>query len=227
MSKNSITVTAEKRSEQGKGASRRLRRAGQVPAILYGADADPVAITLNHNTLEKQLQNPAFASSILNIELEGEKIPAIIKDLQRHPAKPKVVHADFQRVSAKEPIRVSVPLAFEGEEEAPGIKLQSGVATHALNEVEVSCLPGDLPESIRVDMSKLKVGGSVHLSELKLPKGVEIIALTQGADHDAQVAAIEATRATATAGGGEEEEEAEAAGEEGGEAESDQEGEEE
>jgi large subunit ribosomal protein L25 len=226
MSKNSITVTAEKRSEQGKGASRRLRRAGQVPAILYGGDAEPVAITLNHNTLEKQLHNPAFASSILNIELDGEKIPAIIKDLQRHPAKPKVVHADFQRVSAKEPIRVSVPLAFENEEEAPGIKLQSGVATHALNDVEVTCLPGDLPESIRVDMSKLKVGDSVHLSDLKLPKGVEIVALTQGADHDAQVAAIEATRATATSGGGEEEAEA---AEEGGEEEAaaDQEGEEE
>jgi len=224
---NNIIVSAEKRSEQGKGASRRLRRAGQVPAILYGGEAEPVAITLNHNTLEKQLQNPAFASSILNIELDGEKIPAIIKDLQRHPAKPKVVHADFQRVSAKEPIRVSVPLSFEGEEEAPGIKLQSGVATHALNEVEVTCLPGDLPESIRVDMSKLKVGGSVHLSELKLPKGVEIVALTQGADHDAQVAAIEATRATATSGGGEDEEEAEAAGEETGEGEADQDGEEE
>ncbi|MFP4695974.1 50S ribosomal protein L25/general stress protein Ctc [Thiohalospira sp.] len=223
---NNIIVSAEKRSEQGKGASRRLRRNGQVPAILYGGDAEPVAIALNHNVLEKQLHNPAFASSILHVELDGEKIPAIIKDLQRHPAKPKIVHADFQRVSAKEPIRVSVPLDFEGEEEAPGIKLQSGVATHALNEVEVSCLPGDLPESIRVDMSGLKVGDSVHLSDLKLPKGVEIIALTQGADHDAQVAAIEATRATAT-GGDEEAEEAEAAGEEAGEGEADQEGEEE
>ena len=224
MSKNAIIVSAEKRSEQGKGASRRLRRNGQVPAILYGADADPVAIALNHNVLEKQLHNPAFASSILNIELDGEKIPAIIKDLQRHPAKPKIVHADFQRVSARDPIRVSVPLDFVGEEEAPGIKRQSGVATHALNEVEVSCLPGDLPESVRVDMSKLKVGDSVHLSDLKLPQGVEIIALGQGADHDIQVAAIEATRATATSGALEEEEEAEST-EEGGEA--DQEGEEE
>ncbi len=205
-----FVVSAEPRKDQGKGASRRLRRTGKVPAILYGAGKDPVPLTLDHNELLKQLEKEAFYSHILTIDMGGKKEQAILKDMQRHPAKPFILHMDFMRVSAGEKIRVNVPLHFRGAEMAPGVKIGGGIATHAVTEVEINCLPKDLPEYIDVDLSELELGQSLHLSDIKLPKGVELVQLLQGEEHDVAIAAIQATRGAADA----EETEA-AAGEEG------------
>ncbi len=199
-----FVLTAEPRTEQGKGASRRLRREGKVPAILYGAGKDPVPLSLNHNELLKQLENEAFYSHILTVELDGKTEQAVLKDLQRHPAKPFILHLDLMRVSAGEKIRVNVPLHFVGEDVAPGVKIGGGIVTHAVTEVEISCLPKDLPEYIEVDLSTLELGESLHLSDLKLPPGVELVQLLQGEEHDVAVAAIQATRGSTAAGAAEE-----------------------
>ncbi len=199
-----FVLTAEPRTEQGKGASRRLRREGKVPAILYGAGKDPVPLSLNHNELLKQLENEAFYSHILTVELDGKTEQAVLKDLQRHPAKPFILHLDLMRVSAGEKIRVNVPLHFVGEDVAPGVKIGGGIVTHAVTEVEISCLPKDLPEYIEVDLSALELGESLHLSDLKLPPGVELVQLLQGEEHDVAVAAIQATRGSTAAGAAEE-----------------------
>ncbi len=212
-----FVVSAEPRKDQGKGASRRLRRTGKVPAILYGAGKDPVSLTLDHNELLKQLENEAFYSHILTIDMGGKKEQAILKDMQRHPAKPFILHMDFMRVSAGEKIRVNVPLHFTGAEAAPGVKIGGGIATHAVTEVEINCLPKDLPEYINVDLSELELGQSLHLSDIKLPKGVELVQLLQGEEHDAAIAAIQATRGAGDA------EEMEAAASEEGEAGSEEE----
>ncbi len=199
-----FVLTAEPRTEQGKGASRRLRREGKVPAILYGAGKDPVPLSVNHNELLKQLENEAFYSHILTVELDGKTEQAVLKDLQRHPAKPFILHLDLMRVSAGEKIRVNVPLHFVGEDVAPGVKIGGGIVTHAVTEVEISCLPKDLPEYIEVDLSALELGESLHLSDLKLPPGVELVQLLQGEEHDVAVAAIQATRGSTAAGAAEE-----------------------
>ncbi len=209
-----FVVSAEPRKDQGKGASRRLRRTGKVPAILYGAGKGPVPLTLDHNELLKQLEKEAFYSHILTIDMGGKKEQAILKDMQRHPAKPFILHMDFMRVSAGEKIRVNVPLHFRGAEMAPGVKIGGGIATHAVTEVEINCLPKDLPEYIDVDLSELELGQSLHLSDITLPKGVELVQLLQGEEHDVAIAAIQATRGAAEA------EETEAAAGEEGEAES-------
>ncbi len=204
-----FVVSAERRKDQGKGASRRLRRTGKVPAILYGAGKEPLPITVDHNELLKQVENEAFYSHILTIDLEGSKEQAILKDMQRHPAKPFILHMDFMRVSAGERIRVNVPLHFTGEEVAPGVKIGGGIVTHAVTEVEINCLPKDLPEYIDVDLSGLELGQSLHLSDIKLPKGVELVQLLQGEEHDTAIAAIQTVR------GAVDTETQEAAGEEG------------
>jgi len=159
---------------------------------------------VNHNELLKQLENEAFYSHILTVELDGKTEQAVLKDLQRHPAKPFILHLDLMRVSAGEKIRVNVPLHFIGEDVAPGVKIGGGIVTHAVTEVEVSCLPKDLPEYIEVDLSALELGESLHLSDLKLPPGVELVQLLQGEEHDVAVAAIQATRGSTAAGGAEE-----------------------
>ncbi len=186
-----FVVSAEPRNDQGKGASRRLRRTGKVPAILYGAGKTPVPLTLDHNELLKQLDNEAFYSRILTVDLGGSKEQAILKDMQRHPAKPFILHIDFMRVSAGEKIRVNVPLHFTGTDVAPGVKIGGGIVTHAVTEVEINCLPRDLPEYINVDLSELELGQSLHLSDIKLPKGVELL---QGNEHDTAIAAIQTIR---------------------------------
>ncbi len=204
-----FVLHAEIRTDLGKGASRRLRRTGKVPAVMYGAHRDPVALTLDHDQLFHNLENEAFYSHILTIKLPDGEEQAILKDLQRHPAKPVVLHVDLQRVSAKEAIRVHVPLHFVNEESCPGVKA-GGLVTHNMTEVEISCLPGDLPEYIEVDLAKMELDDTLHLSDLALPKGVELVELSHGAEHDQPVAAIHLPR------GARDEEEAEAA--EGGEA---------
>ena len=198
-------VNAEPRTDTGKGASRRLRHAGLVPGIIYGAHKEPSMITLNHNALILLLDNEAFYSHILELKLGKKKEQVILKDLQRHPAKPFIQHIDFQRISAKERIKVHVPLHFIGGDTAPGIKA-GGIANHTMSGIEVSCLPKDLPEFIEVDISALEIGNSIHLSEVELPKGVELVHAT---DANNTVAAIHSKGGT--------EEEEDATEEEGGE----------
>ncbi|HEC15396.1 MAG TPA: 50S ribosomal protein L25/general stress protein Ctc [Sedimenticola sp.] len=196
---NSFEFKAELRDDTGKGASRRLRRAGLVPGIIYGAHRDPTMITLRHNELLQSLENEAFYSHILSIQVGRKKEKVVLKDLQRHPSKPFVLHADFQRISEKEKIRMHVPLHFINEKASPGIKA-GGRVSHNLTDVEISCLPKDLPEYIEVDMSGMDVGQSIHLSELALPKGLEIPALAQGAAQDMVVVSIHSGHVAAAEG---------------------------
>ncbi|MFO7603923.1 MAG: 50S ribosomal protein L25/general stress protein Ctc [Gammaproteobacteria bacterium] len=192
MAENFI-LEAEPRNDLGKGASRRLRRTGKVPAILYGAGKEPTSITLNHNELMHHLDNEAFFSHILTVKLNGKEDSAILKDVQRHPSKPIINHIDLQRVSAKEKIRVQVPLHFINEEQCPGVK-EGGLVTHSVTDVEVSCLPKDLPEFIEVDLIGLEMNGIFHMTDIQPPKGVELVELTHGADHDQPVASVHLPR---------------------------------
>lgn len=202
MKDNTFTLTATKRSGVGRGASRRLRYADQVPGIIYGAGKAPQAITVEHRPLSHALENEAFYSHILTLELEGATETVVLKDLQRHPFKPRLTHVDFQRVSATEKLTMRVPLHFVGADVAPGVKLGGGIVSHLLSEVEIRCLPANLPESIEVDMSQLNLNDTVHLSDLKLPKDVEVVALAHGENKPVVTiyvprAAVEATGETA------------------------------
>jgi len=193
MSEN-LTINAEARSDMGKGASRRLRHAGLVPGIIYGGEKEPEMITVEHNKLLHQLEDEAFYSSILTVNVGGDEQQVVLKDLQRHPAKPFVMHLDLMRISQKTVIKMQVPLHFTNEETAPGVKA-GGTASHNMTEVEISCLPADLPEFIEVDVGGMEIGDSIHLSELKLPDGVEIPAVALGEDYDTSVITILASRA--------------------------------
>ncbi|HHC71458.1 MAG TPA: 50S ribosomal protein L25/general stress protein Ctc [Thiotrichales bacterium] len=203
-----FTITAVSRDDKGKGASRRLRREGLVPGIVYGGGKDPQMIATPHNKLVQHLEHEAFYSSILELELDGNTERVVLKDLQRHPAKPFILHFDLQRVADTDRIRMHVPLHFIGEDKAPGIKA-GGKIHHALIDLEVICAAKDLPEYIEVDVSNMNVGDMIHLTDLKLPEGVEIVALTHGdaAAHDEAVVSIQADR-RAKAAEGEEGEEA-------------------
>lgn len=189
----SFEFEAELRTCTGKGDARRARLQGKVPAIVYGGDAEPVQLNLLHYKVVKALENDATYSHILTLKYDGKEEKVILKALQRHPARPIVMHMDFQRVSEHDKLHVHVPLHFLNQEGSVGVK-KGGVVTHAMVEVEVVCLPQHLPEFIEVDLAHLDIGESVHLADLKLPAGVQIHALTQGADHNLPVAAILATR---------------------------------
>jgi large subunit ribosomal protein L25 len=188
-------LSAETRADQGKGASRRLRHAGKVPAILYGGKATPANLSLSHQKLLLVIDDERFYSSIIALEMDGKKQPAIVKDVQMHPAKNAVVHVDLQRVLEDQPIRLHLPIHFLNEASSPGVKLQGGIVSHMRSDVEVSCLPKDLPEAIEVDMSQMKLNDSVKLSDLKLPAGVTMPELAHG--HDAPVVTIHAPRVEA------------------------------
>lgn len=192
-----IDLVAEFREDQGKGASRRLRKEGKVPAILYGAGREPRAISLQHNKLIRALEDESFYSSVLNIMVGDKSQEAILKDLQRHPAKAQILHVDLQRIVAGEAIRMQVPLHFLGEDVAPGVKTQGGVVSKLINEVEIVCLPKDLPEYLEVDISEMEIDNILHLSNVPLPKGVEIPSLAQGDDYDQPVVSISKTRGSA------------------------------
>jgi large subunit ribosomal protein L25 len=198
-------MTAQARTLQGSGASRRLRRAGKVPGIIYGGDAAPQPIELDHKDLLVNLKKEAFHSSILNLLVGGKKQQVLLRDTQMHAYKPLVLHVDFQRVSATEEVHILVPLHFINEETAPGVKLSGGLVNHVITEVDIQCLPKDLPEFIEVDISALDVGEVIHLSEIKLPKGIKLA--SHGAD-DAVVVGV-----VAKGGTSEEEAEGEAAAE--------------
>lgn len=186
-------LTAEFRDEQGKGASRRLRRAGGVPAILYGGKHDPRALTLNQTKLQLALQNERFYSSIINLKVGEQTQAAILRDVQRHPWKNQVVHVDMQRVSEDEAIRLAVPLHFSGGEVSPGVKSEGGMVSHLRNELEITCLPKDLPEFIAVDISELHLNESLHISQLKLPPGVASVEAAKG--QDPAIVAVHSLRA--------------------------------
>jgi large subunit ribosomal protein L25 len=170
-----IEIIANKRDLQGTGASRRLRRAGKVPGILYGGETAAQPIELDHNALFHSLKQEAFHASILSMNLDGQKQQVLLRDYQMHAFKPQVLHIDFQRVAADRKIHMRVPLHFVNADIAPGVKMQGGVVSHVLNELDISCLPADLPEFIEVDMKDVSVGHSVHVKDLKLPKGVETV----------------------------------------------------
>lgn len=174
-----IEIAATKRTMTGTGASRRLRHAGRVPAIVYGG-GDPAMIELDHNMIFHKLRNEAFHSSILALDVEGDRQQVLLRDVQMHPFRPIVMHLDFQRVSQTEKIHVKVPLHFINSDVAPGVKLHGGIVSHVITEVDVSCLAKDLPEYIEVDLSHLEAGQSVHLSELKMPAGTELTELARG-----------------------------------------------
>ena len=180
-------INVQKREDQGKGASRRLRHAGFVPAIVYGGELQPVAIQIEHKDVWHASQNEWFYSSILDLSLNGDVQKVLLRDMQRHPFKQLVLHIDFQRVNENEAIRVRVPLHFLNQEGSVAGKTSGVVIMHELTEVEVSCLPKHLPEFIDIDLSDLKVGDTVHLSDLKLPEGVEIPELRLGKEHDIAV----------------------------------------
>ena len=191
MSAEDFIVNAEARDDAGKGASRRLRRlAGKVPAIVYGGKKKPQNIALAHNELVKHLENEAFYSHIIELKVDGKSESVILKDLQRHPAKPVIMHADFLRVSKTKKLNTRAPLHFVNEDSCVGVKMQGGSISRNMTELEISCLPADLPEYIEVDLAAVEAGQIVHISDLTLPKGVESVALSHGADHDLPVATV-------------------------------------
>jgi large subunit ribosomal protein L25 len=185
MSDHSIKATG--RTDGGKGASRRLRHAAKIPAIVYGGHAEPRSIQLEHEKTWVISQSEWFYSSILSLDIDGKVERVLLRDMQRHPFKQQIMHLDFQRVSENEAIRVAVPLHFVNVEKSPAGKASDVVVTHELNEVHISCLPKDLPEFIEIDLGNLQMGDTVHLSQITLPSGVEIPELKLGADHDVAV----------------------------------------
>jgi len=187
-------VNAETRTDVGKGASRRLRHAGKVPAIIYGSGKDPVSLTVGHDEFMHHLESEAFYSHILTVNVDGKKQKAVLKDLQRHPSKPRMLHIDFLRVSDKDVIHMSIPVHFLNEEESAGVK-EGGLVSHLMTTIDIACKASDLPEYLQLDIIEVEVGGSLHLSDIKLPKGVEIPALAHGADHDLPVVSIHMPRA--------------------------------
>lgn len=181
------TIKATSRNVEGKGASRRLRRAAQLPAIVYGGKSAPQAIQIEHEQIWLASHHEWFYSSILNLDIDGKVEQVLLRDMQRHPYKQLIMHLDFQRVDASQALRTKVQLHFLNQEKSPAGKTSGVVITHELTEVEVSCLPKDLPEAIEVDLGELAVGAVVHLSDLKLPAGVELPALKLGKEHDVAV----------------------------------------
>lgn len=208
-----FALNAEPRTDKGKGASRRLRGAGRVPAILYGENKESLPLALNHNELLRSLEHEAFYSHVLTVNIDGKAEKAIVRDLQRHPAKPQILHVDLQRVSEDHEIRVVVPLHFVNESMAHGVKQQGGAISHLVTEVEVSCLPAKLPEFIEVDLTELHLNEAIRLSDLQLPEGVALVELTHGAERDLPVVSIHPTRGAEAAGAGEEGEAAPEGGE--------------
>lgn len=192
MSNETYTYNAELRVETGTGASRRLRREDKVPAILYGADKEAVALTLAHKDMIKAQESEGFYTHILTLNIGGESVEAILKDIQRHPFKPKLTHLDFQRVDASHKLVTKVPLHFIGEEK---VTKAGATVVHQLTEVEITCLPKSLPEYVEVNVAELVAGDSLHISDLKLPSGVQSVELGKGEGHDLSVVTIKANKA--------------------------------
>jgi len=206
MSTIDFVIHAELRTDTGKGASRRLRRAEKVPAILYGADKEAVSITLDHNKVNNMADHEAFYSHILTLVIDGKKHEAILKDVQRHPYKPKLTHLDFQRVVKGQKLHTHVPVHFINEE---AVVKKGGAVAHHVSEIEVSCLPSQLPEFIEVDLTNVELGQTLHLSDITLPEGVSSIELAKGESHDLAVVTIKAAKGKAADEAADEESDAE------------------
>ncbi|AMD00305.1 MULTISPECIES: 50S ribosomal protein L25/general stress protein Ctc [Halomonas] len=186
-----FTLNASVRNDLGKGASRRLRRENlQVPAIIYGGEQAPQPISVEKAAFYKAIEDETFFSSVLNLVVDGKKQQVVVRDLQRHPYKPLVTHADFLRVDATHEITIRVPLHVVGEEKSKGIKDEGGELHILSNEIEISCLPKDLPDFLEVDIAEVTLGTTLHLSDLKVPAGVTLVELSHGADHDNAVLTI-------------------------------------
>ena len=198
-------LQADVRSDQGKGAVRRLRRTGRIPAIMYGAGKEPLSIQLPENVVRRQLANEAWFSHVLTVKVDGREEQAVIKSLQRHPATERILHLDLLRVRATQKITMLVPIHFENEEDSPG-RRAGGSISHHMTEVEITCLPKDLPEFLPVDTLHMNIGDSIHLSQIPIPEGVEIPALAHGPEHDQPVISIQMARVTEAADLEEEEE---------------------
>ncbi len=194
MSTNQFEIDAQVRDDIGKGASRRLRHANKVPAVVYGAGEAAISLTLDHNQMFHSLSNEAFYSRILTLKINDKSEKVILKAMQRNPAKPRIAHMDFLRVRADQKLHMHIPLHFIGAENAPGVK-EGGVFSHNISDVEVSCLPADLPEFIEVNLSDFILDQTMHLSELKLPKGTELVAFSHGVEgHDLPVVSLHIPR---------------------------------
>ena len=183
-------LVADHREDTGKGASRRLRHQGKVPAIIYGAGRPPRPLTFDHNKVLKQLENQSFYSSVLHIKVDGKNQAAIVKDIQRHPAKRQILHMDFQRIVEDEAIRMNVPIRLVGGDVAPGVKLGGGKVSHLRTEVEVVCLPKNLPEYLELNISELGLDEYMYLKDIPLPEGVEIPELAQEVEQDQPIVSI-------------------------------------
>jgi len=188
-----IEISAISRALQGTGASRRLRITGKVPGIIYGGDVPAKNVEFDHNGLFHQLKQESFHASILTMNVDGQKERVLLRDVQMHPWKQLVLHVDFQRVSANKQIHMKVPLHFINADIAPGVKTGGGIVSHVMNEIDINCLPDALPEFIEVDLQNLEIGAAVHLSDLKIPQGVESVQLTRG--DNAVVATVQIPRA--------------------------------
>ncbi|WP_108447127.1 50S ribosomal protein L25/general stress protein Ctc [Halomonas denitrificans] len=185
------TLNASVRNDLGKGASRRLRRANaQVPAIIYGGEQAPQPIAVDKTSFYKALEDEAFFSSVINLSVDGQAQQVVVRDLQRHPFKPLVTHADFLRVDATHELTLNVPLHVVGEDACAAIKDQDGELHQLASEVEISCLPKDLPEYLEIDISAVEMGTTLHLSDLTVPAGVTLVALTHGEDHDNAILSV-------------------------------------
>jgi large subunit ribosomal protein L25 len=210
-----FTLHAKGREDSGKGASRRLRRlAGEIPAIVYGGKKDPQSLSLIHKDVLKALENEAYYSHIISLDVDGKSQDVVLKDVQRHPAKTVILHLDFLRINKTTALTIRVPLHFINEDNCVGVKKEGGIISHTLSELEVQCLPKDLPEFIEVDVSELALGSTLHISDIKLPKGVESVALSHGSEHDLPVAAVNKVRS----GGSEADEDGDTEGDSDGEA---------
>ncbi|MEM5552146.1 50S ribosomal protein L25/general stress protein Ctc [Pseudoalteromonas sp. NEC-BIFX-2020_002] len=192
MSNETYIFNAELRTETGTGASRRLRREDKVPAILYGADKEATTLTFEHKDMIKAQESEGFYTHILTLDIAGEKVEAILKDIQRHPFKPKITHLDFQRVDAAHKLHTKVPVHFIGEDV---VTKAGNTVVHQLTEIEITCLPKALPEFVEVNVAALVAGDSIHISDVKLPAGVSSVDLAKGADHDQSIVTIKANKA--------------------------------
>jgi large subunit ribosomal protein L25 len=195
MSKKELILEAKSRTDVGKGASRRLRRLqNEIPAIIYGAGKEPASITMRHDDMLHATENEAFFSSIIDLNVDGQKESVVIKDLQRHPAKPVILHADFLRVLADVALTVNVPVHLLNEEKCIGVKSENGQIIIAMHELQISCLPKDLPEYIELDMLEVHVGDTLHITDLNLPEGVTSVDLSQGEENDHPVVSVSEIR---------------------------------
>jgi large subunit ribosomal protein L25 len=194
---DNIQLSAEPREDSGKGASRRLRHTGMVPAVIYGGDVAPISIMLGHSDFFHALEKEAIYTQLIDLKVGKKKEVVVLRDLQRHPYKKKIMHADFFRIDNKKPIHVTVPVHTLNADECVGVKVDGGMLSLMMSEIEVICLPKNIPEYLEIDVAELQLGESIHLSEIKMPKGVEIVALThdEDGDHDLGVVSVHKTRA--------------------------------